>query len=364
MLEAMKNPPMLSGVRNGTVVITGASAGVGRACAHRFARSGARVGLIARDPQALAQVQAEVERLGGRGFCAPADVASSEAVFAAAKAVEDALGPIAIWVNNAMVTVFSPSWRISAEEFRRVTEVTYLGAVHGTMAALRHMRPRNRGTIVQVGSALAYRGIPLQSAYCGAKYALRGFTDSVRTELIHDGSSIKLTMIELPAVNTPQFEWARTHMSHCPRPVPPVIEPEAAAAAIVRAASRPWREHWLGLVTVKIIVGNMLGPGILDRYLARNAVEAQATAQHVTPWRKDNLDRPVPALHRVRGAFGREASSWALSFPGPLVRMLVPIGVGALAIGLGLAVGRIGIPKRNRIARRLGRALSANGERR
>jgi NAD(P)-dependent dehydrogenase (short-subunit alcohol dehydrogenase family) len=303
--------------------------------------------LIARDPLALDEVKAEVEGLGGYGFCAPADVANAGAMFAAADAIENALGPIEVWVNNAMVTVFSPISKISAAEFRRVTEVTYFGAVYGTMAALHHMRPRNRGTIVQVGSALAYRGIPLQSAYCGAKHALRGFTDSVRTELIHEGSAINLTVVELPAVNTPQFEWARTHMSHCPRPVPPVIEPEAAAAAVVHAASWPWREYWLGLTTVKLLLANILGPGILDRYLARNAYDAQATEQHVPRWREDNLDRPVPAVHRVRGAFGGEAASSVLSFPGPLVRTLVPIGVCVLAVCLGLAVGR-GSSKRHR----------------
>lgn len=338
----MKTPSTLPVAHRDTVVVTGASAGVGRACAHHFARNGARVGLIARDPQALEQVKAEVERLGGYGFCAPADVANAEAVFAAAQGIENALGPIDVWVNDAMVTLFSPLSKISAAEFRRVTEVTYLGAVHGTMAALHHMQPRNRGTIVQVGSALAYRGIPLQSAYCGAKHALRGFTDSVRTELIHDGSAINLTVVELPAVNTPQFEWARTHMSRCPRPVPPVIEPEVAAAAIVQAASRPQREYWLGFATVKAVLANMFAPALLDRYLARYIYQAQTTEQHVPPWREDNLDRPVPTLHRTRGAFGRETASSALSLSGPLVRMLVPIGACALAACLGWAAGRVG----------------------
>lgn len=336
----MQTPSTHRRAQSGSVVVTGASAGIGRAIAHRFARDGAAIGLIARDAQALDDVKTEVERLGGCGFCAPADVADPDAVFAAAEAIENALGPIAVWVNNAMVTVFSPIARMSAAEFHRVTEVTYLGAVHGTMAALRYMRPRNRGTIVQVGSALAYRGIPLQSAYCGAKYALRGVTDSVRTELIHDGSAINLTIVELPAVNTPQFEWARTHLSHCPRPVPPVIEPEAAAEAIVRAAYRPARETWLGLATVKLLLAAMLGPGFLDHYLARHAYEAQATAQHVPPWREDNLEHPVPGLHRVRGAFGQEAASRAPSFSGPLVRMLVPIGACLAAACLGFAVGR------------------------
>jgi short-subunit dehydrogenase len=334
----------------GTVVITGASAGVGRATAHRFARYGARVGLIARDHRALNQVKAELESLGARAFCAPADVADAEEVFGAAKAIENAIGPIEVWVNDAMVTVFSPISKMLPSEFRRVTDVTYLGAVHGTMAALRHMRPRNRGTIVQVGSGLAYRGIPLQSAYCGAKHALRGFTNSIRAELIHDGSAINLTIVELPAVNTPQFDWARTHMTHCPRPVPPVIEPEAAAAAIVQAASGGRREYWLGLSTVKVILANMLGPGILDRYLAENAYQAQATEQRVPSRRRDNLDRPVHGLHRVRGRFDRESASWALPFPGPIVRILAPIGAWVLAAGFGFAAGRATHSKRRSIS--------------
>ena len=208
-------------LQNRTVVITGASAGVGRSVAHRFARAGARLGLIARDADALNEVKNEIEGLGGTAIVTAADVADADAVFEAADAIQRRFGSIDVWINDAMVTVFSPVWKITPQEFCRVTEVTYLGVVHGTMAALRHMRPRNRGTIIQVGSALAYRGIPLQAAYCGAKHAIRGFTNSLRSELIHDRSDIKLTIVELPAVNTPQFDWARTHMPRQPRPVPP-----------------------------------------------------------------------------------------------------------------------------------------------
>jgi NAD(P)-dependent dehydrogenase (short-subunit alcohol dehydrogenase family) len=226
--------------RNMTVVITGASAGVGRAVAHRFARAGARIGLIARDGEALDQVKAEVERIGGLAHCAPADVADWHALKRAAASIESQLGPIGVWVNNAMVTVFSPVAKISPEEFRRVTEVTYLGCVHGTMAALEHMRRRNAGTVVQVGSSLAYRGIPLQAAYCGAKHAIRGFTASLRSA---------------------QFDWARTHMPNQPRPVPPVVRPEVAANAIFRATHGSQREYWLGLSTVEVIMGNIFRPG-------------------------------------------------------------------------------------------------------
>ena len=243
-----------------TVVITGASAGVGRAVALRFAQAGANLALIARDAAALDEVKQQAEKLGATALVVPADVADANAVFEAAQAIARERGGIDIWINDAMVTVFAPVWEIAPDEFRRVTEVSYLGMVHGTMAALRHMRPRNSGTIVQVGSALAYRGIPLQAAYCGAKHALRGFTDSLRTELEHGHSAIAVTMIELPAVNTPQFDWARTHMPRRPRPVPPVVQPEAVADKIFRAALDPKREYWLGVSTLKAILGNMFQP--------------------------------------------------------------------------------------------------------
>jgi hypothetical protein len=234
-----------------------------------------------------------------------------------------------------MLTVFSLVHDMTPDEFRRVTEVTYLGFVYGTMAALRHMRPRGRGTIVQVGSSLAYRGIPLQAAYCGAKHAVRGFTDSLRAELLHDRSSIRLTIVQLPAVNTPQFDWARTHMSHEPRPVPPVVQPEVAAEVIFEAARHPRREFWLGLSTAKVILGNMIAPGFVDRYLARRGYDAQATERGVPAGRKDNLIAPVSNLHRTRGSFGEEAQNSARVLSGQSARL----GVAILGVGLAVAAG-------------------------
>jgi len=298
-----------------TVIITGAAAGVGRAIANRFARAGDRVGLIARDAVALEATRQEVEAQGAEAALEAVDVADATALFAAAERLEQKLGKMDIWINDAMLTVFSPVADITPEEFRRVTEVTYLGFVHGTMAALRHMRPANRGSIIQIGSALSYRGIPLQSAYCGAKHAIRGFTDSLRAELIHERSRITLTMLQLPAVNTPQFDWARAHMARAPRPVAPVVEPEAIAEAVFRAACRPAREYWIGLSTLKVILGNMLMPGLLDRYLAKVCVEGQQTDDPIGPDRIDNLYEPVRSLHRTRGSFSAEsASSATISF--------------------------------------------------
>ena len=333
-------------LRHSTVVITGASAGVGRAVAHRFAKAGAKLALIARDADALGAVEDEVRRLGAGAVSVHAlDVADAAAVFDAAAAVAAANGAIDIWINDAMVTVFAPVWQITAEEFRRVTEVTYLGFVHGTMAALRHMRARNRGTIVQVGSALAYRGIPLQAAYCGAKHAIRGFTDSLRSELIHAGSAVALTVVELPAVNTPQFDWARTHMARQPRPVPPVVQPETVAEAIFRAALDPKREYWVGLSTLKAILGNMVLPRFLDRYLARNAYGAQETRTPVAAGRRDNLTAPVTALHRTRGSFGAEAGSTAITVAGPLARLAPPVASAVIGLSIGLLLGAVARPR-------------------
>jgi short-subunit dehydrogenase len=325
---------------NKTVVVTGASAGVGRAIARRFGIAGARLGLIARDAKALGEVKTEIELAGGTAIVAAADVADAEAVRAAAEEIEHRLGPIEVWVNDAMVTVFAPVWDITPAEFRRVTEVTYLGVVHGTMAALRHMRKRNRGTIIQIGSALAYRGIPLQAAYCGSKHAIRGFTDSLRTELIHGSSAINVAVMELPAVNTPQFDWARTHMRRRPRPVPPVVQPEAIARAVYRAALHPRREYWVGWTTIKVILANMLVPGLLDRYLAKVAFEGQLTPTPVSVDRKDNLFAPVHKLHGTHGSFGSEASRSAFTVAGPVARLIPVIAGGIIALGFGLLAGR------------------------
>src|SRR6516162_3042222 len=319
-------------LRDRTVVITGASAGVGRAVALRFAKAGANLALIARDAAARDDVKQEAEKLGGSAFVVPADVADANAVFEAADAIARERGGIDIWINDAMVTVFAPVWETTPEEFRRVTEVTYLGIVHGTMAALRHMRERNRGAIVQVGSALAYRGIPLQAAYCGAKHALRGFTDSLRTELDHDNCAVAVTVVELPAVNTPQFDWARARMPRKPRPVPPVVQPEAVADIIFRAALYPKREYWLGVSTLKAILGNILLPEFRGRYLAKHAYEAQETKAAVSPTRKDNLMAPVGELHRTHGSFDAEAANRVMAMPGPAARFILTALTGVVSV--------------------------------
>jgi short-subunit dehydrogenase len=286
-----------------TVVITGASAGVGRATALAFAREGAHVALLARDAEALEAAAQEVRSLGVRALPIAVDVSNAKALELAAERVEDELGPIDVWVNNAMLTVFSPVSELSAEEYARVTEVTYLGQVYGTMAALRHMRPRDRGAIVQVGSALAYRAIPLQSAYCGAKHGIRGFTDSLRSELMHDRSRVHVTMVQMPALNTPQFDWAKCHMPYAPQPVPPIFQPEVAAQAIVWAARHRRRELHVGMSAIKAIVANKFFPGLLDRYLARTNYAAQQRKPRTPPPAENNLWQPVRALHATHGSF-------------------------------------------------------------
>lgn len=323
-----------------TVVVTGASAGIGRAIALRFGKAGAQLGLIARDSAALTDVKHEIERCGGRALVAAADVSDADAVFAAAAEIARQFGRIDVWINDAMVTVFAPVWTITPAEFRRVTEVTYLGVVHGTMAALRHMRSHKQGTIIQIGSALAYRGIPLQSAYCGAKHAIRGFTDSLRTELIHSGSPIKISVIELPAVNTPQFDWARTHMKMRPRPVPPVVQPEVIAEKVLHAARWPKREYWVGWSTTKAIMANIVMPEFLDRYLARTTFDAQATTIPVSRDRRDNLVVPVTDLHRTHGSFDRESITSAWTVPGPMARFACVMAGGLLLVCLGAFAGR------------------------
>jgi NAD(P)-dependent dehydrogenase (short-subunit alcohol dehydrogenase family) len=291
----------------GVALVTGASAGVGRATAHRLAEDGYDVALIARGQAGLDGARRDVEGVGRRALAVPTDVSDPEQVEAAAERAESELGPIEVWVNNAMTTVFAPFSEIEPEEFRRVTEVTYLGAVWGTRSALLRMRPRDRGAIVMVGSALAYRGIPLQSAYCGSKHAIKGFFESVRTELLHDGSRIKVSMVELPALNTPQFDQCRTRMPKQPQPVPPIYQPEVAADAIAWAAESGEREVYVGAPTWKTIWGERIAPGIGDRYLAKNGYSGQQADEPVNGDRPDNLFEPVERDFGAHGRFDRGA---------------------------------------------------------
>lgn len=291
-----------------TVVITGASAGVGRATAQRFAADGARIALIARNTARLERAAVEIEDAGGQALVCPADVADPEAVELAAERIERELGPIDVWINAAMATIFGPFLEVTPEEFKRATEVTYLGFVHGTMSALRRMKPRDRGTIVQVGSALAYRSIPLQAAYCGAKHAIVGFTDSLRSELIHDGSQVSLVAVHLPGMNTPQFDWGRNKMPKRPQPMPPVYQPEVAAEAIHYAVRNPRRELWLGWVSVETILGQRLTPSWLDSILARKAYDGQQTDEPA-PDGDDNLFSTVDGNFGAHGRFDSGARS-------------------------------------------------------
>lgn len=297
--------------RSEVVVVTGASAGVGRATVRAFAKRGARIGLIARGRDGLEGALADVESLGGQALILPCDVANANEVEAAADLVEEEFGPIDVWVNNAMVSVFSPVKEMTADEYKRVTEVTYLGVVYGTLAALRRMLARDRGCIVQVGSALAYRSIPLQSAYCGAKHAIEGFTQSLRCELLHDNSNVRITMVQLPAMNTPQFSWVKSHLPRKPQPVPPIYQPEIAAKAIVYAAHHDRREIQVGLPTVVAIEGNKIAPGMIDQYLARTNYEAQQTDEPVEADRRDNLWSPVPGDHGAHGSFDNRSHNFS-----------------------------------------------------
>lgn len=302
------------------MVVTGASAGIGRAVALAFGRRGDRVALLARGEAGLDAARADIAEAGGQAAAYPVDVANFEAVNRTANAVEEQFGPIDVWVNVAFTSVFAPFWEITPEEFRRVTEVAYLGFVHGTMAALARMRPRDRGVIVQVGSALGERSIPLQSAYCGAKHAINGFTSSLRCELLHEHSAVQVTVVQMPAVNTPQFSWVRTRLPRHPQPVPPIYQPEVAARAVVFAAAHPGaREHWVGGSTVATVLANRVFPAVLDRYLARTGFDSQQTDQTVSRDRPDNLfeplDRGVGSDAGAHGEFddrstGRSAQLW------------------------------------------------------
>jgi NAD(P)-dependent dehydrogenase (short-subunit alcohol dehydrogenase family) len=325
-------------------VVTGATAGVGRALVRSLAQRGFRVGLLARGRDGLEGAKRDVEALGGEAITLPVDVADASAVDAAADRIVDRFGRIDLWINNAMATVFSPVEHMTAEEFRRVTDVTYLGQVHGTLSALRHMRPRDHGTIVQVGSSLSYRAIPLQSAYCAAKFAVRGFTDSVRSELIHAKSRVRLTMVQLPAVNTPQFDWARSHLPRRPQPVPPIFEPEAVADAIIEAALSAPREYWIGGPSLQAILGTMVAPGFLDRYLSRRTWGGQMTSKPARPGAEQgNLFEPQPGDRGAHGRFDRRSRPSLVAVSARTARLSLAAlvaGMGAAVLTAGYVMGR------------------------
>ena len=332
------------------VVVTGASAGLGRAIAREFGKRGAHVGLLARGVEGLHAAQREIESLGGQAVALPTDVSNAEAVEQAAAAVEERFGAIDTWVNNAMVSVFAPVMQTTADEFRRVTEVTYLGYVYGTQSALRRMLPRDRGMIVQVGSALAYRAIPLQSAYCAAKHAIQGFTESLRSELLHDGSQVQVTMVHMPALNTPQFRWVRSRLPRKSQPVPPIYQPEVGARAVYHAAHHYRREWNVGLMTDVVVYGNKLAPGVGDWYLAKTGFESQMTDEPADPNRPDNLDHPLPGDRGAHGVFDDRArpTSWQFWLNKHRNELAV---AAAGAVGLALLAGRRdnnGLPSRAR----------------
>jgi NAD(P)-dependent dehydrogenase (short-subunit alcohol dehydrogenase family) len=322
------------------VVVTGASGGIGRATAVAFGRRGATVALVARGEDGLQSAAEEVRAAGGRALVMPCDVADAAAVDAVAERVEAELGPIDVWVNDAFTSVFAPFDQISPDEFKRVTEVSYLGYVYGTMAALRRMKARDRGTIVQVGSALAYRGIPLQTAYCGAKHAIQGFNESLRCELLHEKSGVHVTMVQMPAVNTPQFSWVLSRLPRHPQPVPPIYQPEVAARAVVHAADNPGRrEYWVGGTTAATLAANAIAPGLLDRYLARTGFDAQQTEVAEPVDSPENLWKPAD-MSRDFGSHGvfddrshdRSAQLWASRHHGAVAAA----AAGVAAIGLAL----------------------------
>jgi len=337
--------------RQEVVVVTGASAGVGRAVVRAFARRKAAIGLLARGVDGLEGAKREVEQAGGKALVLPTDVSDPAAVEKAAEEVERQLGPIDIWVNNAMVSVFSPALKMTAEDFRRVTEVTYLGYVHGTLAALRRMATRNRGVVIQVGSALAYRGIPLQSAYCAAKHAIQGFNDSLRCELIHDQIDVRITEVHLPAMDTPQFDWSKSRMPRRAQPVPPIYDPDIAAEGIYWAAHNDQRELYIGYPTTMAIIGNKLTPGLGDWYLGMNGVESQMTDEPVDPNQPNNLYEPLPGDRGAHGRFGDRSIKYSWQLWASKHRRELALAGAALAgvaCLLGASAASDGRPKRSR----------------
>ena len=320
--------------KNEVVVVTGASAGLGRAIAREFGKHGTAVGLIARNVERLEAAKKEIEGMGGRALVLPLDVADGQAIEKAADRVERELGPIDVWVNDAMASVFSPVEEMTNEEFKRVTDVTYLGFVYGPLAALKRMRPRDRGTIVQVGSALAYRSIPLQSAYCAAKHAIAGFTDSLRCELIHQKSRVHVTMVQMPALNTPQFGWVKSRLPHKAQPVPPIFEPEVGARAVYWAAHARKREVWVGGSTVAAIVGQKFIPGLLDQYLGKTGYSAQQHDGPEDPKRPNNLWESVPGNYEAHGSFDASATSSSTELWMDMRRPWLLLGAAAFAGGV------------------------------
>jgi NAD(P)-dependent dehydrogenase (short-subunit alcohol dehydrogenase family) len=323
------------------VVVTGSSAGLGRAIAHGFAKRGACIGLIARNPEALQAAKEECEALGGRALILPLDVSDSDAVDAAASRVEEEFGPIDMWVNDAMVSVFSPVKEMEASDYKRVTDVLYLGFVHGTLAALKRMLPRDRGTIIQIGSALAYRSIPLQSAYCACKHAINGFTDSLRCELHHDKSNVKVTAVQMPAMNTTQFDWVKNRMPNDTQPVPPIYEPELAAEVVVAAglAKHPRREYWVGTPTVAAIIGQKFIPGLLDIYLGKTGYKSQQIPNEPKdPNAQNNLYDYVPGKHSARGKFADRSTMTSVEVGIVLHRNWFALGAAVALTALGGAI--------------------------
>jgi NAD(P)-dependent dehydrogenase (short-subunit alcohol dehydrogenase family) len=323
------------------VVITGSSAGLGRAIAHGFAKRGAHIGLIARNPEALEAAKQECEALGGQALVLPVDVSDAEAVDAAASTVEQHFGPIDVWVNDAMVSVFSPVKEMEASDYKRVTDVLYLGFVHGTLAALKRMLPRDRGTIIQIGSALSYRSIPLQSAYCACKHAINGFTDSLRCELHHDNSKVNITAVQMPAMNTTQFDWVKNRLPNDTQPVPPIYEPELAAEVVVAAgfARYPRREYWVGTPTVMAIVGQKFVPGLLDRYLGKTGYKSQQIPNEPkNPDAPNNLYNYVPGKHSARGKFSDRSTMTSIEVSVVLNRDWLAMGAAVLCTIVGATI--------------------------
>ncbi len=327
-------------LKNKVVVVTGASAGLGRSIVRKFARQGAKIGLIARGTDGLEAAKKEVEDLGSEAIVIPIDVSDSEAVEKAATLIENNLGDIDIWINNAMVSVFGPLKKMNADEFKRVTEVTYLGQVYGTMAALKRMLPRDEGKIILIGSALAYRGIPLQSAYCGAKHGIHGFFESLRAELIHDKSNVHLSMVQMPAMNTTQFGFVKSYLPNQPKPMGIIYEPEAAANAVLYAATHNEREIYYGYSTYKTIIGNKFLPGYLDNYLAKTGYDGQQTNERKKN-HEHNLWKPIPGDHGAHGNFDKNTMKYSPLFLIKKYKWLTGAAAGLAALGIGLLVNKI-----------------------